>query len=124
MLSHQGNIQKVGVQSISGLSAPSAQPGWCPEHSAEKMASSPAEGADQEPQAPSKDPNVDSDNPDEHMDHTYSCDIPEGEIPYSALSPDTIALRRKIRHLHRRAQRQKHKIKCMKQLIKQLKAST
>lgn len=89
------------------------------------MASSPAEEASQEPPAQGKDNNTAGDKPDEHLDHTYSvaCDIIEGDVPYSALSPDTIALRRKIRHLHRRAQRQKHKIKCMKQLIKRLKAS-
>ncbi|KAG9473992.1 hypothetical protein GDO78_004343 [Eleutherodactylus coqui] len=90
------------------------------------MAGSPVQEAHHESQAQSKDRRRDNDKPDEHMDHTYSvaCDIIEYDVPYSALSPDIIVLRRKIRRLQRQAQRQKNRIKCMKQLIKKLKAAT
>ncbi|XP_053309109.1 THAP domain-containing protein 1-like [Spea bombifrons] len=61
-------------------------------------------------------------NPEDHIDHTYSVACSELEdIPFSSLSPSVIKLKKKIRRLTRRAQRQKHKIQTMKLLVKQLK---
>ncbi|KAG8566093.1 hypothetical protein GDO81_013097 [Engystomops pustulosus] len=90
------------------------------------MTSSPVDEAYNDSQAQSNNHSKDCNKPEEHMDHNYSVcgDLTECDIPYSALSPDTMELRRKIRRLHRRAQRQKHKIKCMKQLIKTLRVTT
>ncbi|KAM8945608.1 THAP domain-containing protein 1-like [Pelodytes ibericus] len=70
-----------------------------------------------------EDQNSESYSPEDHVDHTYSvaCGDVENEIPFSSLNPSIMKLKRKIRRLTRRAQRQKYKIQTMKRLVKQLK---
>ncbi|CAH2301868.1 THAP domain-containing 1-like [Pelobates cultripes] len=68
-------------------------------------------------------PNSEASSPGDHVDHNYSvaCSETENDIPFSSLNPGIMKLKRKIRRLTRRAQRQKYKIQTMKEQVKKLK---